>query len=297
MKQTFFAKQLKKCPLCNSEDIIKQYTITRFKPELPIDRCLKCNFLFMNPRLKDSYLNELYSKNYYKGNTDFSYQDERKLIKYSNYVWNKRLQNIRKFVKTGNFLDVGAAFGGFMQAASKYYNAYGIELSKYAGLYAQKTFKEKLHIGTLSSQKFEKNFFNVITMIELIEHLENPCQALQKCFDLLKPGGLLLIQTANMNGHQARKLKDGYHYFLPGHLSYFTFSNLKMALRKTGFSKVIPYYPTDFGLLPKLLKSRHSFKNIFDYYKWFKIALYHFKSKIKYKGDPLTSSMVIYAIK
>ncbi|HNO25967.1 MAG TPA: class I SAM-dependent methyltransferase, partial [Leptospiraceae bacterium] len=50
----------------------------------------------------------------------------------------------------------------------------------------------------------------------------------------------------------------------------------------------------DFPLRAKLLKSRGSFKSIFDYRRWFNISWYHFKSRLL-KGS--TSSMVLYAFK
>ena len=100
-----------------------------------------------------------------------------------------------------------------------------------------------------------------------------------------------------MDGWQAQKAKERYHYFLPGHLSYFSAQNLSHTLYTIGFSKVKIYYPVDFGLLPKLRKSRGDFSTLKDYVKWFTIALYHLKSKIKWKGQPLTSSMVVYAFK
>lgn len=292
-----FNKSINYCPLCLSKNIRKQYTIVKFKPELPIDICCDCNFMFMNPRLSNKYLSNLYSEDYYSGSANFSYHDERAIEKFSNYVWNARLKNIHKFIKNGNLLDIGAAFGGFLKAAKKYYNPYGIELSKYAGRHAKNIFSKNIHIGTLENHPFKNEQFSVITMIELLEHLPDPLSALKKCYKLLKPGGLLVIQTANMDGLQARKEKDKYHYFLPGHVSYFTEKNLVSSLIKVGFKETKTYIPVDFGVVPKLLKSRSQFKSYKDYLKWFNIIFYHYKSKLSFKDLPLTSSMVIYAFK
>ena len=100
-----------------------------------------------------------------------------------------------------------------------------------------------------------------------------------------------------MDGVQAKSEKDDYHYFMPGHLSYFTKKNLTNLLKEVGFSKVKVYRPVEFGLLPKLLKSKQHFKKKRDYLKWFRISYYHYKSMIHFGDFSLTSSMVIYATK
>ncbi len=297
MKKIKYDSIKKICPLCNSKKIKNIYNIAYNQYSFSIYGCNICNFIFMNPCFNEKTINNFYKKNYYTGNINYEYIDERKQLKYNNYVWTARLKKIKKYIKEGNLLDIGASFGGFLQIARQYYTCFGIEISKYAGNYAKKYFKNNLHIGTINDHPFPSQSFSVITMIELIEHIQDPVSALKKCFKLLKKEGLLLIQTANMDGWQAIKSAQSYHYFLPGHLSYFNSKNLSMLLKQIGFKRIKVFIPVDFGLLPKLLKSRGQFNKITDYIKWFKIIWYHYKSMLKYKGRPLTSSMVIYAFK
>ncbi|HOF14792.1 MAG TPA: hypothetical protein PLN01_10765, partial [Spirochaetota bacterium] len=94
----------------------------------------------MNPPLSHQAEHSLYDEGYYTGSSDYSYYDERKTERYSQYVWNARLQTIHNYVRGGNFLDVGCSFGGFLHAASQLYTPYGIEPSAYSGKYAQKRF-------------------------------------------------------------------------------------------------------------------------------------------------------------
>jgi 2-polyprenyl-3-methyl-5-hydroxy-6-metoxy-1,4-benzoquinol methylase len=251
----------------------------------------------MNPAFSDATIQSFYTGDYYSGSSSFSYIDERTIEKYSKYTWNARLATIRKYVKQGNFLDIGCSFGGFLSCASKYYTPYGIELSEYSGSHARERFADTIHIGTLFDTPFQNDFFSVITMVELIEHLKDPMNALIRCRELLTDTGMLLIQTADMNGWQAIDAGKKYHYYLPGHLSYFTADSLSDALRRAGFSRIKIFRPVDFGLLPKLLKSRGSFASLKDYKRWFDIAKYHFKGKFSFNKHPLTSSMTIYAFK
>jgi SAM-dependent methyltransferase len=292
-----FSKKWKHCPLCGKKDIIPHKLISSGQYSFKTDLCPSCGFIFMNPPFDEMTIKSFYSDEYYSGKAEYSYTDERAIYDYSSHVWDARIRNIHAFVKTGNFLDVGCSFGGFLSRAKKYYTPYGVEISEYSSSYARKHFGITVHNGTIETSDFNAGMFSVITMIEMIEHLANPVSAIRKCSELLNENGVLVIQTADMDGWQS--IKDGahYHYYLPGHLSYFSEKSLIYALKTNGFSRFRIYRPVDFGLLPKLLKSRGTFKSLSDYFKWFKIASYHFKGFFPFKGRPLTSSMVIYAFK
>ncbi len=292
-----YQKRRENCPLCGSTDIANKYRIERFELKFNTDICNSCGFIFTNPLFDDDIVRSFYSEDYYTGKADYSYIDERSIKKFSAYVWDSRIRVIHKYIKSGNFLDVGCSFGGFLESASRFYTPYGIEMSEFSSAHANNTFGDNIHCGTLSDHPFSEKSFSVITMIELIEHLADPEQAIRECFRLLKDGGLLLIQTANMDGKQAVDLGADYEYFMPGHLSYFSKKNLTMLMKNCGFSKVKVFQPVEFGLLPKLRKSRGSFKSLSDYKAWLNIASYHMKSKVHFGDFALTSSMVVYAFR
>lgn len=285
------------CPLCNSNNKNIKYSITRYKSPFIIEECSECRFQFMNPPFTNDVIESFYSEDYYHGSAEYSYHDEREAEKYFNYVWDKRLKVIRSYVKSGNFLDVGCAFGGFLKAAAPWFTPHGIEISEYSASHARQAFGNHIHNGSLYDHPFNDGDFAAITMIEVLEHLSNPRQVLTECYKLLKNSGLLLLQTANMAGLQARMLGENYAYYMPGHLSYFTMKNLSSVLKEIGFSKIKVYRPVEFGLLPKLKKSRMNYKSILDYRKWFRITWYHYLSKLSIANISTTSSMVIYAIK
>lgn len=287
------------CKLCGSEKINKKYIIEKFNLPFEIFECSICGFMFQNIDREKAY--EFYSKEYYTSEQEYSYIDERKNEFYARYVWNSRLNVLRKLTKakSKNFLDVGCSFGGLLNVAQeKGFIPYGVEVSDYSGGYAKKRFgNDKIFVGSIEDIDLPDNFFSIITMIEVIEHTFEPKVALKKIFNALEQNGVLLIQTANMMGLQAKIYGKNYHYFLPGHLSYFSHKNLKKLLEEIGFSKVKVYGGVEFGLLPKLLKSRGDFKSFKDYLKWVRITFYHLLSKIRIGDLFFTSSMVIIARK
>ena len=294
---TSFLPKRSDCPICGSAALSHHADIANSGYSFTLERCAACGFIFMNPRFDDETIGAMYGGGYYEGSAAFTYTDERKTERFASHVWNARLRTIRRYVKGGRFLDVGASFGGFMNAAARWFTPYGIELSSYSGKYAEKRFGKAVHIGSLGDCPFPDGFFSVITMIELVEHLPDPLDALKKCRGLLSPGGLLVIQTADCAAWQAADAGSSYHYYLPGHLSCFTESSLRETLKRAGFSSVKVFRPVDFGLLPKLRKMRGDFRSWRDYKRWLPTSIYHFKGYIRKKGKPLTSSMVIYAFR
>lgn len=137
------------------------------------------------------------------------------------------MRNIQKYVSSGNFLDIGSSFGGFLESAREEgFQVQGVEISEYASRYANEngipTFQ-----GSLLDAIFPNDHFSVITMVEVIEHIEEPNHFFKELTRILKPGGLLLLQTANFDGWQAKSEGSNYHYYMPGHVYYYSDTILK----------------------------------------------------------------------
>lgn len=283
------------CPVCGGA-FAPLYTVDRFTPPLEIIVCESCalqrqKYIPLDP-------SSLYDEGYYTGQAEYSYRDERKKKHYDRFVLNARLRNIaRRIPAPADLLDIGCAFGGLLEAARDFgYRVKGMDVSAYAASECAKIGLD-VKTGMPARGVFEKRSFDIVTMIEVFEHITNPEETISALSEILRPGGLLVIQTANFLGQQAKKEKSKYHYYLPGHFFYYSTKNLRMLLNRHGFSEVKFYRPVDFGLLPKLLKSRGDFKSPVDYLKWFRIAWYHLKSRIAWGDFALTSSMTAYAIR
>lgn len=289
------------CRLCGSENIRQKYQINKYNPELVIFECQSCRFLFQELDKKKAY--SFYDQGYYEGKNNYSYMDERQDEEACRIVWKKRFEKWENWDKTKslkkNYLDVGCSFGGLMKAAQeKGYKAYGVEISEYSGDYAKKRFgNDAVLIGNIENIALPEDYYSIVSMIEVIEHLYDPKKAVQNIYNAMKNGALLVVQTADMDGLQSRIYGKKYHYYLPGHLSCFSRENLTKLLRSAGFSRIRFFGGVEFGLLPKLMKSAYGFKKWTDYLKWFKISMYHLMSRIAWGRIHLTSSMVMTAWK
>ncbi|MGC8765684.1 MAG: class I SAM-dependent methyltransferase [Brevinematia bacterium] len=289
------------CRLCQSENVAEKYKISKFSNPFLVYQCNNCGFMFQDTTPENAYA--FYNEGYYRKEQEYSYIDEREKERFARYVWKKRFKILKRLEKTTdkvkNFLDVGCSFGGLMQVAKENgYEAYGVEVSEYATRFLRERFgADKIFTGSIEEVNLPEDSFSIVTMIEVIEHILNPVKAILNVYKSMKKGGVLLIQTANMAGLQAKIYGENYHYFLPGHISYFNHKNLKMLLEKVGFEKIKIYGGVEFGLLPKLLKSRGDFNSSLDYLKWIRISLYHLASKLRIGNIFFTSSMVIIARK
>ncbi|MCZ8155142.1 MAG: methyltransferase domain-containing protein [Leptospira sp.] len=286
----------KECPLrlpnnCSWKFL---YLSTGKYKDLSIYKCHKCGLQSLYPRPVQS---ELYDADYYIGKAEYTYIDERKTERSHRYVWDARLKNIQKYIKSGHFLDVGSSFGGFINSArDKGFTIQGVEISKYASDYANSMGIPTFN-GSLLDARFPDASFDVITLVEVIEHLESPRLIFEELYRILKPNGLLLLQTANFEGWQAKNEGSNYHYYMPGHVFYYSDSVLKKSLTALGFERFISYFGVDFSLMAKLKKASGSFTKWTDYFQFLRICFYHWKSKISHEGFPLTSSYVLYAFK
>ncbi len=295
------------CPVCGHSQTSYLGTIDRFEPAFDIWICSHCGSRFRNPVPHNP--NEYYEEEYYSGKAEFSYIDEREQYRGFKHVYCSRLATISAHALSGKFLDVGCSFGGLVYCASSRFESYGLDVSTHAiekgiewiAAFPPKKFPARLYRGSLEDlpveQPFEEGSFSVITMIEVAEHLANPRSVFAEAARLLKPGGLLVVQTANFIGLQAEQQGLNYHYFLPGHLVYYTNTGLKQLLSQSGFSSFREYFPVDFSLWAKLRKYAHG-RNLLSVLSGiFRITWYHLKSKIRKNGKPLTSSYVLYAYK
>ena len=103
---------------------------------------------------------------------------------------------IRYRTPPASVLELGSAHGGFvglLQLAG--YRATGLELSPWLVNFARETFGVPMLTGPIEQQTVEPASLDVIAMMDVIEHLPNPVQTIKRCVELLKPDGLLVIQT------------------------------------------------------------------------------------------------------
>jgi len=158
----------------------------------------------------------------------------------------KRLKQISKInSKKGKLLDIGCAYGPFLQTASeKGYGAMGLEISEDAVKYIKDNFKNiNAKQGDLNLKEIRDLFhdkeFQVITLWYVIEHFSNLSEILPYLASRLEKGGVLAMATPYASGVSGRY--NAYHFYNLSPEDHFTLWDRKSAvecLKRAGFTKI-----------------------------------------------------------
>jgi 2-polyprenyl-3-methyl-5-hydroxy-6-metoxy-1,4-benzoquinol methylase len=217
------------CDLCGSESAV---TIMRRRGTVydwtfSIVRCTNCRLVYVNPRLSDAAVSDLYDEAYYEGrgfdrSVDYSLDNSRSLdeIRIRNGSFVETLRDALGGLKGRSILDVGCGMGGFVRAlCAEGADAVGTDDSAISleGCRANGT---PLASGDVEALVRSGSGFDAVTATEVIEHTLSPRAFLQSVVRLVKPGGILYLTTGNWN--LVRHMR-GKPYIMPeGHLYYFT---------------------------------------------------------------------------
>jgi SAM-dependent methyltransferase len=237
-----------KCPICNSANIK-----VSLKLESPLGglwdtyECENCAVQFIYPIPSPEELNQFYDQLYQGGGIERT-----KLLSdpsaWRSY-WRRQWKIIRSLIDnkvSGRVLDIGCGGGHFLDNAGPGWEKYGIELSEEARkVAASKGIKA---FATLEDAIFPDEFFDVVTMFAVIEHLPNPKEVVKELTKVLKPRGLFVIMTGDVRSLKAKmKGKKWHMYRPPEHLYFFCARSLDFLMDSVGFRKVKILY-TDGGI-------------------------------------------------
>ena len=132
-------------------------------------------------------------------------------------------------------LDIGCGFGeslGYHQARGC--EVCGVEADENIRRVAEK-FGYKVHVGLFDPGEYEENYFDYVTMSQVIEHVTDPLQTLRGIARVLKPGGLAILSTPNANGWGAGIFgRRWINWHAPYHLQFFSMRSMKLAAEQAG---------------------------------------------------------------
>jgi len=241
--------KINSCAICESTG--PNFEFATIKDGYHILKCPFCGIYFVHPQPSEKDLEKIYSfgKGYFK-HSDFN----KNVI--SPYL-EKCLKSLTKNTCKGKkFLDVGSGNGETVFFAEKMgYDALGLDINKGA---VEKMQKEGINVinSTLESFNGERSSFDVVYLGNIIEHVKNPSEFLDKCNFLLKKGGKLLLATPNTNSfvskYQLMLTKlfgiPWGHISPPHHLFEFSDKNLIKLLNSKKFKiEWIQFYTSSFS--------------------------------------------------
>lgn len=223
-----------------------------------IVECSTCNLRFVNPT-KSSTL--VLGK--YKRFKDLQYESERSGRQDNQTRILKRLNMLNK--NKGKLLDIGCATGSFMELAQNDgWKAWGVDPSRWATSIAKKRHLNAKE-GTVKSAKFNKDYFDVIVCIDVIEHVLQPKKLLEETKRILKKGGTLCIVTPDSGSVIPRLLKEKWWHIRPDHIFYFSKQTILNLLTIVGF-KVTNTHPAGwtFSYIYWASRFKNNIKIVYD---------------------------------
>lgn len=164
-------------------------------------------------------------------------------------MYRQEIKRIVAKVPQGRILDVGCGTGGFLQAFDDRWERYGVEPSPYAANIA----RAKGVNVTLTMPTFESwnEYFDVIVFRGTIQHINTPLQDIQRAYEMLKAGGVIVfLATPNTGGIIYRLFQDLPPLDAPRNWCLFSDKTLCNILTRLGFVRqevIYPYLDTPYA--------------------------------------------------
>lgn len=218
--------------------------------------CPKCRLGITQPFPDKEQLDKLYSTESYREHQSRFILPVEKLVHFFRISRRKRVEH---FIRKGRILDIGCARGVFLSIMRESgWETFGLELNEETASYARNALGLDIRTGRLVDTQFDNEFFDVITVWHVLEHLPDPVLTIKECNRILKSGGLLVVAIPNFDSLQARiSGKYWFHIDVPYHLYHFTLKNLSLLLKQSSFKiikiKHLSFEFNPFGYLQSFL--------------------------------------------
>ena len=164
-------------------------------------RCSGCHLRFRFPYLSQAELTALYEG---LPNTVWSTSTDRPF-------WKNVRALCERYARGRTILDVGCFTGDFLSRMPPEWEKLGIEPAEAARKVAESR-KIKIVAQSIGSAELVGCPPDVVTILDVLEHFENPFQVLAQSARLLGPGGCAIVLTGNANATPFRLLSNNYWY-------------------------------------------------------------------------------------
>ena len=212
------------CPACAES----HGRLVGHKEGCALSECIRCSTVFMSAQANGHSVKELY--NHYYDQARFE------LPAAATASLELLAKSFDPFRETGRWMDTGYGEGGLLSIAEQHgWNCYGTDISPRALDYGQQ--RGWIVSATAGDDpRFPSDGFDIITMIEFLEHVNRPQDFLRSAARWLRPGGLVYITTPNAESLNRRFLGLEWSIFSPPeHMTIWTARGLCSALTEAGF--------------------------------------------------------------
>lgn len=238
------------CPSCN------QTTSRKFlyhKVGIPIVQCPICG---LGKACPDEFNPETYyDASYFNGNKPDGYSDYLGAKNVLQEHFQKELDLLKKLgIQGGVLLELGCAYGYFLEVAQHHYKINGLEICEAAVADCQARGLFGVQHGAISAETLAPMpMADVVALLDVIEHLPEPRAALEAAASKLRPNGLLLVTTGDFSSLCAKMMGRYWRLMTPPqHLWYFTPRSLQQMCKSLDLEMIYidhPFKKVPLGLI------------------------------------------------
>lgn len=200
-------------------------------------KCKNCNFVRASSKFYRAEAHNLYGPSYFSGGDYWDYDYEKQALKEN---FKNRLNAVLSYKRKGRLLEIGCAYGFFLQLAQKHFEVTGIDLNNSITKIARKNSrKAKILTGDFLKKRLPSSYYDVVCLLDVVEHLKRPDMFIKKVYKIMRNSSLLIIETGDIESLLARLQGKNWRLITPPmHLNYFSKRTLSMLIRKYGFEPV-----------------------------------------------------------
>jgi len=227
------------CCICHGElDSVGDYFDDRygFPGLFEMCVCRNCGYRSLSGDFTPEMLTDLYT-NYYPRST-FAVERFAPAPAHSGFVswWNGARRLAYTWVpERVRVLDIGCGFGeSLAYHRARGCDVYGVEADENIRRVAEE-YGLKVHVGLFDPEQYPREFFDYVTMDQVIEHMVDPIDALRGVVQILKPGGTLVVSTPNAQGLGAKLFgRRWVNWHAPYHLHHFSRQSFRLVAAMVG---------------------------------------------------------------
>jgi 2-polyprenyl-3-methyl-5-hydroxy-6-metoxy-1,4-benzoquinol methylase len=230
--------KLGRCPFCEAT---RRRQVAVRADGLPLQECFECGLAYIDPRPSSAALSNHYNSGYFTGEKDFfkgkDYCQERDRSIQTGSVTGFREIAANFDLKGKKVLDIGCASGALLASLKPLgpKELVGIDTTEYPTEFGAKRYGLDLRCGTFRSMSLPGEYFDLVTLIDVIEHVEDLNDFLSELRRVVKPSGSIFIITPNYLAHSFTRDQWACLYQDFEHLHYFSAQSLDHISSRAGY--------------------------------------------------------------
>jgi 2-polyprenyl-3-methyl-5-hydroxy-6-metoxy-1,4-benzoquinol methylase len=198
-------------------------------------RCSVCGSIYVHPAPSPEELAAYYADAGGQQNSQICWAGS---SRHAHHAWRWAVRRAEALAGIGPLLDVGCGAGQFLSFAreSGWEDVEGVELSPVAAEAARRSSGARVSCADFFAVNLAPGRFAAVSMWDVFEHVREPRRFLARCFEILRPNGVLVVSTPNWRGLTLRaRGRESLLVMPPEHLTIATATGVRAALEAAGF--------------------------------------------------------------